>query len=288
MTENSSINIIKEKFTVAPDKQFRMYDSAPDHVKNFYKINHEKQTYEYVSNLKQQIYPLNKFKATFQELHEIVLNIVDDSDPDFIAGSQLIHNLYTAEACRILFPDEDWMHLVGFLHDYGKILMHKEFYNLPSWSVVGDVFPVGCKFSDKIVYYDYLLANPDIRDDRYNTELGIYSKNCGFDEVNFSFSHDEFMYQFLKANQKGTHKFPEEGLYVIRYHSFYPWHQHQEYSHLASQKDWDMLSRLRNFQTADLYTKIQNSEKEDLLKLLPYYEKLIEKYVCPLNEVVQL
>jgi inositol oxygenase len=278
----------KEKLNVSNDQQFRIYDSAPEHVKNFYKQNHEKQTYEYVTSLKQEIYPLQKYKTTFKELENIVLNIVDDSDPDFIAGSQLIHNIYAAEACRILFPDEDWMHLVGFLHDYGKILMHHEFYNLPSWLVVGDTFPVGCAYSNKIVYYDYLKSNPDYKNQLYQTDLGVYEKNCGFDNVHFSFSHDEFMYQFLKANQKGTHKIPEEGLYIIRYHSFYPWHQNQEYSYLANQYDWDMLPRLREFQTADLYLKQRKTDQEELLKLLPYYQRLIEKYVCPINEEVIL
>jgi len=234
------------------------------------------------------MYPLRKMKLKFKDLHEIIENTVDESDPDFDSGSQVFHNLYTAEACRILFPDEDWMHLVGFLHDYGKILMNPDVYDFPSWATVGDIFPVGCQFSEKIVYYDYLKNNADFNHEVYSTKYGIYEPNCGFENLHMSFSHDEYMYQILKANQRGKEKFPEEGLYVIRFHSFYPWHLEGEYSHLANEKDKELRSRLQKFSSADLYTKMRSCEKDDLLKLLPYYDSLIEKYVCPLDEEIQI
>lgn len=281
VVDNNLSTEIKKEDTI-----FRNYESAPEHVKRCYYASHTQQTYDYVISKKKEIYPVHSFRVKWKELNEKISNITDESDPDFIEGSQLVHNLYTAEACKILFPDEDWMHLVGFLHDFGKILIDNEYYSLPAWAVVGDTFPVGCKFSEQCIFYDYFKDNKDYKHEVYSTELGIYEKHCGFDNVHFSFSHDEYMYQFLLKNQNGTHKIPDEGLYVIRYHSFYPWHQHQAYSHLASQKDWDILPRLKLFQNADLYTKIRNTEKEELLKLLPYYESLIEKYVTPLNDDV--
>lgn len=270
-------------------KNFRQYDSAPNHVKEFYKRNHSNQTYDYVVSKKKEIFPLlGKHKFSFKELNEIISNTIDDSDPDFVNGSQIYHALYTGEACKILFPDDDWMHLTGFLHDYGKILMNSKLYDLPSWSVVGDIFPVGCKFSDKIIYSDYFKENPDTKNEIYTTEFGVYKENCGFDNVHFSFSHDEYLYQVLKANQKGKCPYPEDGLYIIRYHSFYPWHKENAYAHLASQRDLDMHSKLQLFSTADLYTKMRNCEKEELLKLLPYYEALYEKYVASIEEPLNL
>ena len=82
--------------------------------------------------------------------------LVDDSDPD-TELSQLQHLLQTAEAIR-RDDHEDWFVLTGFIHDLGKILCLS---GEPQWSVVGDTFPVGCRFSDKIVYPHFFADNPD-------------------------------------------------------------------------------------------------------------------------------
>ena len=41
------------------------------------------------------------------------------------------------------------------------------------------------------------------------------------------FGHDEYMYQVLKHN---SCTIPEKGLNMVRFHSFYPWHNHEAYS----------------------------------------------------------
>lgn len=41
-----------------------------------------------------------------------------------------------------------WFILTGLLHDLGKVLC---LWSEPQWAVVGDSFPVGCRFSDRIV-----------------------------------------------------------------------------------------------------------------------------------------
>ena len=68
----------------------------------------------------------------------------------------------------------------------------------PQWAVVGDTFPVGCKFSDKIVHPEFFELNPDSKNPNYNTPLGIYTQNCGLDKVKMSWGHDEYLYQILK------------------------------------------------------------------------------------------
>jgi len=54
---------------------------------------------------------------------------------------------------------------------------------------------------------------------------------------------------------------PLEGIYIIRYHSFYAWHNPKNgiraYTHLADEKDWKMLPLLKFFQKCDLYSKIE-------------------------------
>lgn len=263
-------------------EEFRDYENANDKVKDFYKVNHTNQTYEYVTNMKNRIFPL-KNKSTFRNLNNIINQIVDESDPD-CDNNQMIHNVLTAEACKILFPDEDYMHLVGFLHDYGKVLIDKKLYSLPQWSVVGDTFPVGCEFSKKNIYYDYFRENPDSNHEIYSTKLGVYKEKCGFNNVHFSFSHDEYMYQLIKENMRTNNKIPEEALYIIRYHSFYAWHQHGEYSYLASEYDNQQYERLKKFQMADLYLK--KEKVENIEEKINYYNSLIEKYICGLDEEI--
>lgn len=71
---------------------------------------------------------------------------------------------------------------------------------------------------------------------------------------------------------------PEEGLYMIRFHSFYPWHSHEDYMHLCNDKDLTILPWVREFNKFDLYTKTTDLPDVEMLK--PYYQSLIDKY-CP-------
>jgi inositol oxygenase len=71
-------------------------------------------------------------------------------------------------------------------------------------------------------------------------------------------------------------RLPEEGLYMLRYHSFYPGHREGAYQHLMNEKDVRMFEWVRAFNPYDLYTK--NHEKPDVEKLKPWYDELIAQY----------
>ncbi|MCL4116193.1 UNVERIFIED_CONTAM: hypothetical protein GTU68_060224 [Idotea baltica] len=173
-------------------------------------MNHHHQTYSFVQEKKKQYLSLNKKEMSLWDAVEYLNTLVDDSDPD-IDLDQTQHLLQTSEAIRADGHPE-WFVLTGFLHDLGKVLC---LFGEPQWAVVGDTFPVGCKFSDKIVYPEFFSANPDSKDDVYNSTLGVYKMNCGLDNVDMSWGHDEYIYHILKDY------LPEEGLYMLRYHSFY-------------------------------------------------------------------
>ena len=70
---------------------------------------------------------------------------------------------------------------------------------------------------------------------------------------------------------------PEPALYMIRYHSFYPWHREEEYGHLLNEHDRQMLPWVRKFNPYDLYSK--NPQRPDWNRLAPYYIALIDKYL---------
>jgi inositol oxygenase len=192
--------------------------------------------------------------------------LVDDSDPD-IELDQLQHLLQTAEAIR-QDGHPDWFVLTGLLHDLGKVLC---LYGEPQWAVVGDTYPVGCQFSNKIVYPEFFAENPDYSDERYNTKFGVYSENCGLDNVKMSWGHDEYLYHVMKDY------LPKPALYIIRYHSFYAQHREEAYSHLMNEEDHENFEWVKKFNPYDLYSKVPVPPDAKVLR--PYYEDLIAKYL---------
>ncbi|XP_037281252.2 myo-inositol oxygenase isoform X2 [Rhipicephalus microplus] len=225
----------------------------------------------YTTNKMAEWGKFNKARMPIMEALEKLNDLVDESDPD-VDIPNIVHAFQTAEKIRAAHPQQDWFHLTGLIHDLGKVMA---FYGEPQWAVVGDTFPVGCAYQDSIVYRDTsFVDNPDLTDNRYNSRLGIYAKHCGLEKVLMSWGHDEYMYQVLK-NHGAT--LPDEGLYMIRFHSFYPWHTGGDYMDLCNDKDMRMLPWVREFNKFDLYSKCE--DVPDLEALTPYYQSLIDKYV---------
>ncbi|KAJ7943830.1 Inositol oxygenase [Quillaja saponaria] len=241
-------------------------------VEEFYRLQHINQTYEFVKKLRKEYGKLNRAEMSIWECCELLNEVVDDSDPD-IDEPQIEHLLQTAEAIRKDYPDEDWLHLTALIHDLGKVLHHPKFGGLPQWAVVGDTYPVGCAFDESIVHHKYFKENPDYNNPAYNTKFGAYSEGCGLNNVYMSFGHDDYMY--LVAIENGT-TLPAAGLFVIRYHSFYPLHKEGAYKYLMNKEDEENLKWLHIFNKYDLYSK--SKVRVDLEKVKPYYQSLIKKY----------
>lgn len=249
-------------------KTFRQYDLACDRVKEFYEQQHRLQTVAYNIQARINFKAKVRAKMTVWEGLEKLNKLLDDSDPD-TELSQIYHALQTAEAIR---RDEKprWMQLVGLIHDLGKLLYF--FDSRGQWDVVGDTFPVGCSFLTKIIFSESFRQNPDFLEPSYNTKFGIYKENCGLDNVMLSWGHDEYMYHIAKLHST----LPPEGLAMIRYHSFYPWHQENAYQYLMNDNDKEMLKAVRAFNKYDLYSKVDEQYNVELLK--PYYLDLIDEY----------
>jgi inositol oxygenase len=235
-------------------------------VREFYRLNHTYQTYDFVQQKRAAYLKFDKRKMPVWDAFEFLNQLVDDSDPDTDLD-QFQHLLQTAEAIR-KDGHPDWMVCVGLLHDMGKVLC---LFGEPQWAVVGDTFPVGCAYSDKIVYPEFFKNNPDYSDERYNTKYGVYQPHCGLRNVTMSWGHDEYVYHIAKE------RLPEEGLYMLRYHSFYPWHREGAYDYLMDDHDRDMLKWVKLFNPYDLYSK--NPTPPDWKVLRPYYEDLVARYL---------
>jgi len=231
----------------------------------------------------------------------------DASDPDLDLPNWL-HLVQTAEGIRRA-GHPDWLQLTGLLHDVGKIMFlwgtgedGQDGRNADGkqWGLAGDTWVVGCKIpdGDDVVFSQFNDLNPDMHDDRYNTQFGVYEPHCGLDELKFAWGHDEYMYRMLVANNSTI---PREGLDMIRFHSAYPLHEKGAYRHLLLGRDDERIEWVRLFNKFDLYTKDyggvdgESSSSDDncdrkganrndrLLEswrgeLWPYYRGLLEKY----------
>jgi inositol oxygenase len=85
-----------------------------------------------------------------------------------------------------------------------------------------------------------------------------------------SWGHDEYIYHIVRDH------LPEEALYMLRYHSFYPWHKEGEYTYLTDETDRSMLKWVRAFNRYDLYSK--GAARPDVPELMPYYRELVEEF----------
>jgi inositol oxygenase len=256
-----------EGFQPKRDKsQFRDYrKEARPSVKEFYRLNHTYQTYDFVQQKRKQFLGLNDRRMSIWEAMEYLNTLVDDSDPDTDL-TQIEHLIQSAEAAR-RDGQPRWFVLTALIHDLGKILCLR---GEPQWAVVGDTFPVGCAYSDAVVFPEFFVNNPDYQIPEYQTPNGVYEEACGLDKAHMSWGHDEYMYHVVKDY------LPEEALYMIRYHSFYAAHKEGAYDHLMNDRDRQMFEWVRRFNPYDLYSKAD--ERPKLEKLKPFYEELIAEY----------
>ncbi len=266
--------------TIAKEKsEFRNYEQGDitAAVKEHYRKMRSRQTYEYVQRMKKKYLTFNR-PMDLWEMMEKLNVLVDVSDPDLNLPN-IIHLLQTSEGMR-REGRPDWMQLCGLIHDLGKAMYlfgsdEDGTSQAEQWGLVGDVFVVGCKLPDTCVYPEFNALNPDMADPRYNTDLGVYEEGCGLDNLELAWGHDEYMYQVLKNHK--DNKIPADGMVMIRYHSFYPWHTGGSYRQFMNQTDEKYLELIKDFNQYDLYTKSPVVPNYDELR--PYYEPIVEKYL---------
>lgn len=260
--------MLRQRFDASEkeEEDFRQFDeNTSDDIKAFYYENHTKQTVDFVLSKKEQYAKPTRTMGIWEAM-QLLDTIVDASDPD-ISLPQSYHAYQTAEALR-KDGHPRWLIFAGFIHDLGKVLTC---FGEPQWAVVGDTFPVGCAYSDRIVFHDYFRNNPDSQVPQYQSKFGIYSEGCGFDKLLMSWGHDEYLYQVTK------HFLPEEALYIIRYHSFYPAHLEKAYGYFMDDYDRKMMPWVKLFNKYDLYSKAD--EEMNIEDLKEYYRELVEEFL---------
>jgi len=236
-----------------------------------YKKARKFQTLAFVKKMHQKyIHGRKKIGLTIWDALKKLDEFIDVSDPD-IELPNSIHAFQSAEMCR-KDGQPDWFILTCLIHDLGKILFmvgcDEDGTSLKEqWAIVGDTFVVGAPLSSKCVYPEFNSLHPDT----YDTTLGIYPKHIGMQNVYCSFGHDEYLYQIL---QQCKHSLPIEALYMIRFHSLYPYHMEGEYKELMNAFDEKMLPHLQKFNQYDLYSKENSNIEIDET----FYKELIDRY----------
>ena len=248
----------------------RDYSNANKNVLNFYHEQHKNLTFQKAISFRNHYIPTKFFSV--EKLLNLSDDIIDRSDPDTNLG-QIYHACQTAEWMRKINSENpenipEWMIVIALIHDLGKV--SEKLYDIESCYLSGDSYPLGCKLSDHIIRRDLGF---DENGDTF--EEGNYESGCGFSNMIF-WGHDEIIYTALKHS--GTN-LPEEALYTARFHSFYSWHQKNDYLKYADKKDISCLGFLRIFQLADLYSK--ENIKDININILkdPYYQALISRYL---------
>jgi inositol oxygenase len=248
------------------EDQFRDYSADANlGVTEFYRQNHQHQTVDFVLGKRAEYLKLDRGKKSIWEAADYLNTLVDESDPDTDL-SQIEHLLQTSEAIR-RDGHPRWFVLAGFIHDLGKVLC---LYGEPQWAVVGDTFPVGCAYSDQIVFPEFFAANPDSKVPEYQSLYGIYEPHCGLDKVHMSWGHDEYVFNVTK------NYLPEPAQYILRYHSFYAAHKHGAYRHLMNEHDEQMFEWVKKFNPYDLYSK--GADRPNFKEVKPYYQDLVAEF----------
>ena len=237
-----------------------------------YKKIRKNQNYDFVrSCLKKYCEKMDK-KMSIQTIFNHLNKFVDVSDPD-VSLPNIIHCIQTAEQIR-----KDgwprWFQLVGFIHDIGKILFVKGCDEdgtsiKEQWALVGDTFITGMPIpKDEFSQFNHL--NKD------HQNPSKYENHQGLDKCLCSFGHDEFLYHILNRNKN---KLPKKAYFIIRYHSLYLLHTHNQYYELLNEKDVGNLGWLKLFNKYDLYTKkneVYHPKKLENLK--KYYFDLFKEF----------
>lgn len=265
---------------------FRNYDKN-DIVKEQYKKMRSNQTFYYANKMKTHNLKRLKYSGFQMNVLDAINKLnefVDASDPDTNIPN-MYHFYQTAEKIRTDGLPE-WFQLVGLIHDLGKMMFlfgndDDGTTDKTQWGIVGDTYILGCSLRNKHVYPEFDNLCNDMYNEHYNTNLGIYSLNCGLSSCVFTWGHDEYLYDVLQYNKEignVSDELPEIAYLIIRYHSLYPWHKYNEYEDIESNDDIVTKQYVQLFNKYDLYTKTDDfSENIDVLN--EYYSKLIFKFV---------
>ena len=97
-TPSCTLSVMASNDLVRRPEEFRNYDALErEGVRELYRLNHERQTLEFVRGKKAEYLPPRRSSMGVWDAFDYLAQLVDESDPD-LALSQLDHAVQTAEA----------------------------------------------------------------------------------------------------------------------------------------------------------------------------------------------
>ncbi|KAL0052418.1 hypothetical protein WJX82_001760 [Trebouxia sp. C0006] len=247
-----------------------------------FRLNHARQTVEYVQRQAASFGRLDKGKLGIWEALQLVASsqrqraghahLIDDQHV-----SAVEHAMQTAELCRQASPHQDWFHLVGLIHGLGRLMALPSFGGQPEWAVSSESFPVGCRFSSSITCSHFFSVNPDRRRRLYSSAIGIYQPNCGLAALYMSWSASEYLYLVLLKNKTAL---PPVARFVLRYCNFLALTRPGDaYSEFLNSTDHAMMPWLRKFQAIQGSGQPSCQGQRPDAELRRYYDSLVLKYI---------
>ncbi|KOB68324.1 Myo-inositol oxygenase [Operophtera brumata] len=138
------------KYDDKPIEAFRNYDidvndPVKERVRKTYYDMHTNQTVDFVQAKLDKWTQFNHMKLTIKEALIKLNDLVDESDPDTELPN-IVHAFQTAERIRQDHPNDDWFHLIGLIHDLGKVMLMLEkcylleftYHSFYPWHAGGD------------------------------------------------------------------------------------------------------------------------------------------------------
>nr|UAD82037.1 myo-inositol oxygenase [Trebouxia lynnae] len=247
-----------------------------------FRLNHARQTVEFVQRQAASFGQLNKAKLGIWEALQHLDSL--DEQRSIVATaaeephmSLFDHAIQTAELCRLAHPQQDWLHLVGLIHGLGKLMALPSFGAQPSWAVFAESFPVGCRFSSSIPCSQFFSVNPDRRRRLYSSTTGMYESGCGLSAVYMSWTACEYLYLMLVKKKTAL---PPVARFVLRHYNFLAlMRPGNAYTELLSSADFAMMPWLRKFQALQQAPQQHIEGRLEGHDLRQYYNGLVAKFI---------
>lgn len=114
--QDSTSSIIKVRYVIST---LQDQDPIQQRVRQTYRQMHLNQTFEFVRAKLESWCKFDKIQLSIRPALEMLNNLVDESDPD-VDLPNIVHAFQTAEQLRADYPQLDWLHLTGLIHDLGS------------------------------------------------------------------------------------------------------------------------------------------------------------------------
>mmetsp|Transcript_51579 Transcript_51579/g.62016 ORF Transcript_51579/g.62016 Transcript_51579/m.62016 type:complete len:659 (+) Transcript_51579:100-2076(+) len=180
----------------------------------------------------------------------------------------------------------DWFQLIALIAELGRIVSNSaSTSDNYDWTLTSKSRVMGCVPSEHTNFSEFRNLDPDRDNNQYNTNQGMYTDRCGFENLLLTWTGPEYMYHMLKHNDTNI---PQEGLMILRYFQLTDWfcHGNDNYESFASDEDLETRDMVLSFyhlrrEVSDSFSCDEELSDEDCQKRWSaFYQEIARKYGC--------